>query len=144
MNVFYNTIIFVKDIPTSKAFYQDVIGLKIVQEYDTIVFFENHFTIHDGNALLETIFKKKESRKSLQGKQNLEIYFETDAIEESFRKVVDSHAAIIHGIEAQFWGQRVFRFYDPDQHIVEIGEAMHLEELMGKKNESQSEGSLGG
>jgi hypothetical protein len=31
---------------------------------------------------------------------------------------------LIHPILQQAWGQRVFRFYDPDRHIVEIGEPM--------------------
>ena len=30
----------------------------------------------------------------------------------------------IHNIEQQPWGQRVLRFYDPDRHIIEIGEPM--------------------
>ena len=30
----------------------------------------------------------------------------------------------IHGIKEQPWGQRVIRFYDPDMHIVEVGESM--------------------
>ena len=43
MNVFYNTIVFVKDIDRSKKFYTEVIGLKVLNDYQTIVFFENHF-----------------------------------------------------------------------------------------------------
>ena len=30
----------------------------------------------------------------------------------------------IHGIKEQPWGQRVMRFYDPDMHIIEVGESM--------------------
>lgn len=127
MNVFCNTIVFVKDILKSKKFYRDVIGIKIETEYDTIVFFENHFTIHDAGNLLQTIFGDKPGDINFQGKNNIEIYFESDDIQESYRKVKESGTEIIHGIKQQPWGQNVFRFFDPDGHIVEIGEAMHFE-----------------
>jgi len=85
MNVFYNTIVFVKDINKSKKFYTEVIGLKIVDDFQTIVFFENHFVIHNGNNLLKTIYKRSPLLNFSKGKKNIEIYFETDNIEESYK-----------------------------------------------------------
>ena len=35
----------------------------------------------------------------------------------------------IHYINKQEWGQKVLRCYDPDMHIIEIGEPLHLEYL---------------
>lgn len=132
MNVFYNTIVLVKDLKKSKDFYTNVLGLKIEMEYETILFFENHFVIHDGQALLNTIYSKKPAFNFRKGSKNIDIYLETDDIEESYGTVVQSKTKIIHGIKEQAWGQKVFRFYDPDSHIVEIGEAMHLEYLKSK------------
>lgn len=129
MNVFYNTIVFVKDINKSKKFYTEVIGLKILDDFQTIVFFEDHFVIHNGNNLLKTIFKRSPLLNFNKGKKNIEIYFETDNIEESYKKIIDSNVKVIHAIEKQAWGQKVFRFYDPDNHLVEIGEAFHLDYL---------------
>jgi catechol 2,3-dioxygenase-like lactoylglutathione lyase family enzyme len=129
MNVFYNTIVFVKDVERSKRFYRDVIGLRVESEFDSIVFFENRFTIHDGRALLETVFKRKPFGRSAGGRRNLEIYFETDDLAAAYKAVIEADAEVIHPIETQSWGQRVFRFYDPDRHLVEIGEAMHLAHL---------------
>jgi catechol 2,3-dioxygenase-like lactoylglutathione lyase family enzyme len=132
MNVFYNTIVFVKDINKSKKFYTEVIGLKIVNDYQTIVFFENHFTIHNGNNLLKTVFKRSPLHNFKKGKKNIELYFETDNIEKAYKTIIDNKVKVIHAIEKQAWGQKVFRFYDPDNHLVEIGEAFHLDYL--KKN----------
>jgi catechol 2,3-dioxygenase-like lactoylglutathione lyase family enzyme len=129
MNVFYNTIVFVKDIEKSKKFYTDVIGLKIIEDCKTIIFFDNHFTIHNGNNLLSTVFKRSPFFNFSKGKKNIEIYFETDDIEASYQTIVRNKVKIIHGIERQAWGQNVFRFYDPDKHILEIGEALHLDYL---------------
>lgn len=135
MNVYYSTIVFVKDLKKSKDFYSGVLGLKIEIDYDTIVAFENHFVIHDGNELLNTVFGKRPSSNRKKGKRNLLIYFETDDLEKSFANIKGNGADIIHGIKKQHWGQKVFRFYDPDGHIVEIGEAMHYDYL--KKDKAQ-------
>ena len=132
MNVFYNTIVFVKDLKKSVDFYKNILGIRIITEYDTIVFFENHLVIHDGNDLLNTVYKKRPLFNRKKGKKNIELYFETDDIEKEFKNIKNNNIKIIHGIEEQLWGQKVFRFYDPDMHIVEIGEAMHLDYL--KKN----------
>ena len=37
---------------------------------------------------------------------------------------MDEKTQIIHPIREQPWGQRVFRLYDPDNHIIEFAESM--------------------
>ena len=32
----------------------------------------------------------------------------------------------VHGLIEHSWGQRVIRFYDPDYHIIEVGESMEI------------------
>jgi catechol 2,3-dioxygenase-like lactoylglutathione lyase family enzyme len=130
MNVFYNTIIFVKDIKISKHFYESILGLKIVRAYETIVFFENHLVIHDGNNIMQNVFGKKLKFNHKHKESNILIYIETDDLEAAFQTIVKNNIPIIHPIKKQEWGQSVFRFYDPDKYIVEIGEAIHLDYLM--------------
>lgn len=53
-----------------------------------------------------------------------EIYFEEenfDAFAEKLRQL-DIH--YVHPVKEHAWGQRVVRFYDPDGHIIEVGETM--------------------
>jgi len=124
---FINTIVFVKNIEKTKKFYSEVLGLKIINDYETIVFFENHFVIHNSQSIINTVFKKEKSySKSKQGKNNLLIYFECSELDKILKKVKDSGMKIIHNIEKQAWDQNVFRFYDYDNHIVEIGEPFRL------------------
>ncbi len=130
VNCFVNTIVFVKDINRSKQFYIDVLGLKIVQDLDTIVFFENHFVIHIADSIIKTVFKKNNRfAKMKQGRKNILIYFETNKLTECYKKIETMKVKFIHGIEEQAWGQKVFRFFDPDGHIVEIGEPFRVETL---------------
>jgi hypothetical protein len=45
-------------------------------------------------------------------------------LDEAFTRVVESGVEMIHPLRVQPWGQRVFRFYDFDRHIIELGEPM--------------------
>jgi hypothetical protein len=53
-----------------------------------------------------------------------ELYFETEDLQPIYQRLNDAGVAFIHPICEQPWGQRVMRFYDPDGHIIEIGETM--------------------
>jgi catechol 2,3-dioxygenase-like lactoylglutathione lyase family enzyme len=125
---FVNTIVFVKDIPASTQFYSRVLGLKIMNSYETIVWFENNFTIHDAGALYKTIYKKESpSASAPQGKDNVDIYFECTDLKAVYNRLREHNVEFIHGIEKQAWGQTVIRFYDPDRHIIEIGEPFRVD-----------------
>ena len=55
---FVNPIPFVSDIERSKAFYGDLLGLKILSDFGDFVLFETGFAIHDGRSLERTVWKK--------------------------------------------------------------------------------------
>jgi uncharacterized glyoxalase superfamily protein PhnB len=55
---------------------------------------------------------------------NFELYFETDELEKTIQQLNENKIELIHEIVEQPWGQRVTRFYDPDNHIIEVGESM--------------------
>jgi catechol 2,3-dioxygenase-like lactoylglutathione lyase family enzyme len=118
---FVNPLPFVADIARSKAFYQTLLQLRIVQDHGNVVLFEGGFAIHDGATLYQTVFGRPEMPAGPYGRDNLVLYFETDDLLSAFRRV-DGQAHLIHPIRTESWGQRVFRCWDPDRHIVEIGE----------------------
>lgn len=127
-NSFVNAIIFVKDIEISKDFYTNLLGMKILKDCGTIVFFENHLALHVADRIIKTVFKRdKFSSFRKQGKNNLLLYFETDELADFYNKIAGK-VSIIHGIAEQAWGQKVFRFYDPDHHIIEFGEPLKEDE----------------
>jgi hypothetical protein len=53
-----------------------------------------------------------------------ELYFELDELDPIYQRLHEAGVEFIHPIREQPWGQRVMRLYDPDGHIVEIGESM--------------------
>lgn len=125
-NTFVNTIVFVSDIKKSKQFYADLLGIKVKNDLEKIVFFDNQLVLHCAESILNTIFKRSSGVPSIQGNNNILIYFECETPErlEKLYHEIKNEVRIIHKIEKQEWGQKVFRFYDPDGHIVEFGEPL--------------------
>ena len=53
-----------------------------------------------------------------------EIYFEEDRFDAFAGRLKTLPVQYVHPVKEHPWGQRVVRFYDPDRHIIEVGEAM--------------------
>ncbi|WP_083608212.1 VOC family protein [Teredinibacter haidensis] len=119
---FINTIVFCSDIKLSKNFYESILGVQVEKDLGDIVFFGNNLVLHCADSITSTVFKREKSAPpSMQGKKNILIYFEVENLEQIFSKI-GKIVKVIHGVEKQAWGQKVFRFYDPDGHIIEFGE----------------------
>lgn len=122
---FVNPIPFVRDIARSKAFYRDRLGIVVREDFGSFVLFETGFALHEGPALEETIWREASPGNEPYGRRNLLLYFEHEDVDAAFDALAP-HVELIHPVERQAWGQRVFRFYDPDGHAVEIGEPQVL------------------
>lgn len=122
---FINPIPFVRDINRSREFYEKRLGLKVLEDLGSFVLFEAGFAIHDGAALEETVWREASPADGPYGRRNLLLYFEHDDVDAAFENIAP-HVQLIHPVERQEWGQRVFRFYDPDMHAVEVGEPQNL------------------
>ncbi len=116
-------VFFVKDIAKSKHFYNQVLGQKIVADFGRNVGFEGGLSIWEKDYALQVIFADK-AKQVTAGVNNSEIYFECYSIEDFFRKLVAEGTQVIHPIMEHPWGQRAFRVYDPDKHILEFAEPM--------------------
>ncbi len=118
---FINPIPFVADIDASKRFYAEVLGLTVAADHGHFVRFETGFAIHDGASLEQTVWGQPATGTEKYGRRNLLLYFEHPDIDAAFRRIAPQ-VELIHPVTQQAWGQRVFRFYDPDGHTIEIGE----------------------
>lgn len=114
-------LIAVNDIEVSKKFYQEVLHQKVILDFGANVTFEGNFALQANFAELVG-FNKNDM---VQGSKNFELYFEEEDLD-SFVKHLKKCPAIeyVHDVKEYEWGQRVIRFYDPDMHMIEIGESM--------------------
>lgn len=109
----------VKDVNRSKAFYQDLFGLTVYQDYGINVSFGGLSLQQEFDALLDI---PKESM--VQRSHNMELYFEEERFDDFIAKLArrGDIRYIGGGVKEAGWGQRSVRFYDPDGHIIEVGE----------------------
>lgn len=118
---FMGSIIAVEDIKRSRQFYEEILKQSVKYDFGNNITFESRFAILTKNHF-NSITKNKVSRPDQSGQNNFALYFETDAIDEFYNELRQNNIKFLHEIEEQPWGQRIFRCYDPDNYIVEIGE----------------------
>ncbi|MBD3212703.1 MAG: glyoxalase [Candidatus Lokiarchaeota archaeon] len=118
-----NFVIFVEDIPSSRNFYENILKQEVEFDFGRNVSFKGGLSIWLRDYALETIFSGQREKISV-GKHNAELYFEFDDLDELFETISEKEVKMIHPIMEHPWGQRGFRFYDPDDHIIEISETI--------------------
>ncbi len=115
-------LIVVGDVEASRAFYGGKLGLKVKYDFGQNVTFEGDFAIHERNHFMGLLGRGAD--ESLTGAHNGELYFETDDVASEYARLESAGVVFLHGPREEPWCQRVMRCYDPDRHIVEIGETM--------------------
>ncbi|HER54617.1 MAG TPA: glyoxalase [Candidatus Bathyarchaeota archaeon] len=121
--VYHSCVLLVEDVEKSKHFYNVVLGQKIVMDFGENLGFEGGLAIWNKDYALNLIFHEN-AKKLNVGTNNLEIYFETEDLDDLYERLVKENVTVIHPITEPPWGQRGFRIRDPDGHIVEFGEPM--------------------
>ena len=58
------------------------------------------------------------------GGSDAEVYFEEDSFDAFLERLQNLAVDYVHPPREHAWGQRVVRIYDPDRHIIEVGEPM--------------------
>lgn len=122
-------VLFVADVGTSKDFYVDVLGQEVAMDINNInVGFKSGLALWDAKYATTTIFGDQAA--AARGGRAVEIYFETGDIDAAFESATAKGVRLIHPIKVQPWQQRVFRFHDPDDFIIEMAETM--DEVVGR------------
>lgn len=115
-----NTMLVVTDMDKTVAFYKRVLGLEVVMDFGA------NKTLTGGLALqtLETYKEFIDTDDISFGGNNFELYFEEDDFDKFADNLRECDVQYVHPVKEHSWGQRVVRFYDPDRHIIEVGENM--------------------
>ena len=119
---YIGAVISVADTRKSRKFYEDLFGLEVLHDYGRNVDFGCLALMQEFDWLVGI-----PKEKILNKPNNIELYFEEDLFDD-FLKKLEKYPKIeqIGGVKEMPWGQRVIRFYDPDDHIIEVGEAMKV------------------
>ncbi|EPY2272308.1 glyoxalase [Clostridium sporogenes] len=115
------TVISVRDITSSRKFYEDLFGLEIYQDYGINIAFTCGLALQQEFDWLVNLPKEEILKKS----NNIELCFEEENFDDFLNKL-DEYPDIqrLEDVIEHSWRQRVVRFYDLDEHIIEVGESM--------------------
>ena len=111
----------VRDVEISKKFYHDLFDQEVVLDLGGNVTFSGGFSVQQDFDRLTGVPKSTILHQS----HNMELYFEVDdfdAFTEKLRGHLD--VELVHPPMTHAWQQRVVRLYDPDWHMIEVGESM--------------------
>lgn len=118
---FKNPLLVVSDMEKSKKFYKDALGLDIILDFGANVTLTGGLCLQTKETWQEFINAKEED--IIFGGKNAEIYFEEDDFDAFAERLKGlDNIDYVHPVIEHRWGQRVVRFYDPDRHIIEVGE----------------------
>lgn len=115
-----STLIAVSDMEKSRQFYHDVLGMNVVADFGANV------TLDGGLVLqtLDTWTSFIRTNKVVLPNNAGELYFEEEDMDAFCEHLKRFDICYVHPLFEHRWGQRVVRFYDPDRHIIEVGEKL--------------------
>lgn len=116
-----NFLIVVSDIEQSKKFYGDIFGLKPVLDFDGNVVMTEGLALQD-----RKIWEKLIDQDVVCGNADAELYFEENDMDGFLQRLeaYPEEIRYLNRLKEHDWGQRVVRIYDPDGHVIEVGESM--------------------
>lgn len=111
----------VRDVDISKKFYHDLFDQEVVVDLGRNVTFSGGFAVQQDFDELADIPKSTILHQS----NNMELYFEVDDFDAFMDKLHGFlDVELVHPPKVHEWQQRVVRLYDPDWHMIEVGESM--------------------
>lgn len=117
------TVISVADISAARKFYEELFGLEVYQDYGKNIAFTCGLALQQDFDWLVNIPKEKVLKKS----NNAEVVFEEQDFDGFLNKLKEyPEIEYLGEVIEHSWGQRVIRFYDLDEHLIEVGEDMKM------------------
>ncbi|MEM1484494.1 VOC family protein [Oscillospiraceae bacterium PP1C4] len=118
---YQSTLIAVRDMECSKQFYCELLGLKVTDDFGANVTLSGYISLQTLDTWQS--FLHKQTSEIILGNNAGELYFEEDDMDGFLEKLAAMpDIEYVHPPMEHSWGQRVVRFYDPDRHIIEVGE----------------------
>ena len=115
-----STLIAVSDMEKSRQFYHDVLGMNVVADFGANVTLDGGLVLQTLDTWTSFIRTDKVVLPNNAG----ELYFEEEDMDAFCEHLKRFDICYVHPLFEHRWGQRVVRFYDPDRHIIEVGEKL--------------------
>lgn len=118
-------LIAVRDMERSKRFYCDLLGMTVTTDFGANVTLSDRVALQTFDTWKS--FIQKEENSITLGHNSAELYFEESDMNGFLARLAEIPGIeYVHPPKEHAWGQRAVRFYDPDRHIIEVGENMGM------------------
>ena len=117
-----NTLLAVTDMDNSVGFYKNVLGLRVVTDLGANKTLTGGLSLQTRESWAEFLGVSPDEL-CWCGRVG-ELYFEEDDFDAFAERLNTMDIRYVHPVKEHSWGQRAVRFYDPDGHIIELGESM--------------------
>ena len=113
----------VRDMERALAFYLGVLGLEVGHDFGANVVLTGGLSLQTLETWAEFLDKPTEIIRF--GGNDAEMYYVAEDFD-AFLGTMKAHPAVelVHPPLEHRWGQRAVRLYDPDRHIIEVGESL--------------------
>jgi len=115
-------LIVVENMDRSRKFYEELLGQKVILDFGANITFSGDFSLQTKDSWRDFIGDCEDT--IMFRSNNFELYFEEKQFDKFVQRLKCSDVRLIHDVREYPWGQSVVRFYDPDMHIIEVGESM--------------------
>lgn len=122
MNIKYQgTLLSVKDLEKSKKFYTNIFGEELKMELKNYIVFKSGLSL---SAKFHQLISKQKVEIKYHGIDH-ELYYEVNDFDAFISKLSTiNNLVYLNKPYITPWNQKVVRIFDPDFHIIEIGESM--------------------
>ena len=116
------TLLVTADMAAARKFYEEALGQQVESDLGANVSFKGGFALQSRESWEGLTGKRVEQPRD--GQEDFELYFENPDFDAFVKHLEGFPIRYAHAVREQPWGQRVVRFYDPDGHLIEVGEDM--------------------
>lgn len=125
------TVLFVRDAQRARAFYESLLGFCVVADFAGVnIIFREGFALWQPapDHVIPAAFNGDEisAIHDCSLPPRIELCYETEDLDEVVAALKGHGVRFLHELREESWGQRTVRFFDPDGHLIEVGESMPL------------------
>lgn len=126
------TVLFVRDAQRARVFYESLLGFHVVADFGgaNIVFREGIALWQpDPGHPIPAAYADSEGHSRIHDETlppRGELCYETEDMDGVFATLKEYGVRFLHELREESWGQRSVRFFDPDGHLIEVGESLPL------------------
>ena len=119
---YHSAVLFVTNIEASTKFYTELLGFKVADD------FGNNLAFEEGLSLWQVQDSHDIAKKlPVAGPGNrFELCFEHEDMDDLYEQLKSAKVKFFQHLNEETWGQRTVRFFDPDGHLIEVGEPMEV------------------